>query len=254
MTLAAALTTLPKGLPAAIVRDGDRVVLAAGIEECRSVHPSSDSDPFAILDAIDRGWWAGYVGYDLGRRIEQVHPRPAPDAPPGTPAPVVADLAFARFATRAEIAADGSRTLFGTGPERRALERALDATPPIPTSARPVVSATATWASSLDRWEFESRVRAIQELIRRGECYQVNLTRQLRGPAVDPVALWTAVALGNPAPHAMFWRGPGGVAIVGASPERFLRLDARRSRPGRSRAPRPGRSGCARAPRTGPRT
>ena len=130
-----------------------------------------------------------------------------------------------RFAARAEITADGSIGWTGTGPARRALERAV--ADPAPAAGAPPVSAR--WSSSLDRFEYEQRVGAIQELIRAGECYQVNLTRRLDGPALDPIALWDALGVGNPAPHAMFWRGgavaAGAPTIVSASPEQFLRVD-----------------------------
>jgi para-aminobenzoate synthetase component 1 len=75
-------------------------------------------------------------------------------------------------------------------------------------------------------------VRTIVEHIEAGDCYQVNLTRRLTcDRAADPVALWCALETGNPAPHASFLRtgtDAGGLAVVSASPERFLRVDGRR--------------------------
>src|SRR5262249_53634483 len=71
----------------------------------------------------------------------------------------------------------------------------------------------------------------IHELLRDGECYQVNLTRRVTYPvAPDPLALFGALARGNPAPHAMvctFGPALAGVAIVSASPECFLHVDGR---------------------------
>jgi para-aminobenzoate synthetase component 1 len=116
-----------------------------------------------------------------------------------------------------------------TGAARRALAAALEDPDHAARSPdRPTVGSAApdgSWVSSLDRVSYESGVREIQELIRRGECYQVNLARRLTGAPRDPVALWATVARGNPAPHAMFWRGPGPITIVGASPERFLGIE-----------------------------
>jgi para-aminobenzoate synthetase component 1 len=87
--------------------------------------------------------------------------------------------------------------------------------------------------SSLGRPGFEAGVRAIVELIRAGECYQVNLTRRLTsdGPA-DPRALFGAIVRRHPAPHAALLRF-GDAAVVSASPERFLRRrgDAVETRP-----------------------
>jgi len=88
------------------------------------------------------------------------------------------------------------------------------------------------WRSSLDQGAFEHRVRVILELLRAGECYQVNLTRRLTcDVALDPVALYGRLARAHPSPHAGFLRvrvpGVGPVAVVCASPERYLRVDGR---------------------------
>jgi para-aminobenzoate synthetase component 1 len=85
----------------------------------------------------------------------------------------------------------------------------------------------ARWTSSLHRFDYEQRVRAIQELIRAGECYQVNLTRRLTcDRALDPVALYTALAHTHPAPYTTLLRLPDvgpSTAVVAASPECYLR-------------------------------
>jgi para-aminobenzoate synthetase component 1 len=83
------------------------------------------------------------------------------------------------------------------------------------------------WRTSLDRPQFEARVIAIRESIAAGDVYQVNLTRRLSAPLpddADVVALASALAGGNPAPHAAVVRLPAqGIHVASASPERFLR-------------------------------
>jgi para-aminobenzoate synthetase component 1 len=151
-------------------------------------------------------------------------------------------MGLVRFAATVAFDVDGSVSWSGRGPARRALERALER----PDRTADDGPAAREWHSSLDRVDFESRVHAIQELIRAGECYQVNLTRRLVGPRVDPVALWHALAAGNPAPHALFWRAGADAAavpaVVSASPERFLRVE------GRAVETRPIKGTAARAP------
>ena len=215
MSLGSVLCALPAALAAAVVRDGDRSVLAVGASDHIRRQIASPKT-FAELDRIGSGWWAGYASYDTGRSVEHVVARTAAE-------PALADLHFVQFAARAEIGADGSLAYFGSGPDRRALERAFEN----PSAVSPP-SRSAPWSSSLDRPEYEQRVRAIQELIRAGECYQVNLTRRLTGPALDPTSLFATTESGNPAPHTAFWRDGSGLAIVSASPERFLRVDGRR--------------------------
>ncbi len=95
--------------------------------------------------------------------------------------------------------------------------------------ARPWPGAPGPWASSLDRPAFEAGVTAVREAIAAGDVYQVNLTRRLSSPlppGADVLALGSALALGNPAPHAAVVRLPAlGVELASASPERFLRRD-----------------------------
>jgi para-aminobenzoate synthetase component 1 len=75
-------------------------------------------------------------------------------------------------------------------------------------------------------------VCAILDLLRAGECYQVNLTRRLtRDGPVDAAGWFERIAHTHPAPHTGFLRlrlpGAGVVAVVTASPERYLRVDGR---------------------------
>ena len=211
MSLGPVLAALPASLPAAVVHDGDRTVIAVGAVDA----VTGGAAGLAALDRLHAGWWAGYVSYDAGRSVERVRSSTAPD-------PTVPDLNLIRFAARAEIHPDGTVVGFGSGAERRQLEAAL--ANPVPV-VLPTISDR--WTTSLEQIDYEQRVRTIHRLIRAGDCYQVNLTRRLTGPALDPVCLWTATATGNPAPHAAFWRDATGLAIVSASPERFLRVEGR---------------------------
>jgi para-aminobenzoate synthetase component 1 len=128
---------------------------------------------------------------------------------------------LARYDARLEITDDGSQ-LIGSPPARAALgrlvERAAEPGPPTRLGAP---------HTTLGREEFEAGVRAIVALIEAGECYQVNLTRQLiwDEPA-DPIALFRNLALRNPAPHAALITlarpGASPASVVSSSPERFL--------------------------------
>jgi len=104
-----------------------------------------------------------------------------------------------------------------------------------PMAGRParawVGAAADRWTSSLDRPAFESGVHTIRSAIADGDVYQVNLTRRLSAPLrpdADVLALGSALAGGNPAPHAAVVRLPAqGVHVASASPERFLRRSGR---------------------------
>src|SRR4051812_12335830 len=116
MLLGRVLAGLPRTDAATVVRDGTRTVVAFGARDALVTPPA----PFAALDALTTGWWAGYAAYEPGHAVERVRPRPATaSAPHRPPAP---DLALVRFAARAVIAPDGTVELIGTGAARRALE------------------------------------------------------------------------------------------------------------------------------------
>lgn len=177
----------------------------------------------AALDALDRlgdagGWWAGWLAYGLGRAIERVERRRPDDL--GLP-----DVGLARFDARLVVGRSGLR-IEGDGAGRSQLaaaaRRARAAGGPVDrTGARR--TDLIGFASQLDRREFEAGVEEIIDLIRAGDCYQVNLTRRLTSEvAADPVALFDALVRHHPAPHAALVRSADR-AVVSASPERFLR-------------------------------
>ena len=223
------LARLPRDAGLAVVRDGPRTVI--GIAPS-SVRFASGADALAQLESLERegGFWAGFVSYDLGRTIERVRPSSVDDLH-------LPDLAFARFDTRLVLDPSGPTELVGDGPGRELLERALwraRARDPEPVA----LPGLGGWSTSLDEEAWTRGVEEILELLRAGECYQVNLTRRLTvDRAADPVDLFIALARHNPAPHAgLVALGDASdpsrgstldVAVVSASPERFLSLDGR---------------------------
>jgi para-aminobenzoate synthetase component 1 len=175
---------VPAGEPFAIVRVAGVYVLATQAEDMVRVRAR---DAIDHLDRLRSGWWAGFVSFECGHGIERVvdHRRDDPE------------VIFVRFGRRQRLVA----------PRRRQLAKS---------------AGTGTWSSSLERDRFESGVEAIQALIRDGECYQVNLTRQLSSMVrANPTFLFLQLAQHNPARHAALMC-VGGVAVVSASPERFL--------------------------------
>jgi para-aminobenzoate synthetase component 1 len=198
------------------------VVLAVGAGTVIAADPieivaADGNDAFAALDTLTPGWWAGFLSFDLGRAVEHVDARHPDDD-------TVPDLLLARYDARLVIDDDGTR-FEGSSSARQRLQRLLEsASPPPSPEARVALGRS---HSNLDRDAFEARVRSIVALVEAGECYQVNLTRRLKWDrAADAIALHRALAVANPAPHAGLFvlPRPGGdpMAVVGASPERFL--------------------------------
>ncbi len=197
-------------MPAVVHARGATVVAADPVE----VVAARGDDALAALDNLTPGWWAGVLTYDLGRAVERVTPRLAAD-------PALPDVLLARYDARLEITDEGAH-MVGSPRSRAALERLVE---------QPAAHGPSTRlgppTTTLDRDEFEAGVRAIVALIEAGECYQVNLTRQLKwGEAADPIALFRTLAHRNPAPHAALLTlprpGASVATVVSASPERFL--------------------------------
>lgn len=76
------------------------------------------------------------------------------------------------------------------------------------------------------RASYLSKVARCLDLIAQGETYQVCLTSELSCTAtVEPLRVYRAMRGVNPAPFAAFLKWSGG-AVLSASPERFLAVDA----------------------------
>jgi para-aminobenzoate synthetase component 1 len=81
--------------------------------------------------------------------------------------------------------------------------------------------------SNFEKAAYEKTVRDVQEHIRAGDVYQVNLSQRLNVAIdADGLALYETLCQVSPVPFASYMRF-GNVEIVSASPERLVRLDGR---------------------------
>ncbi len=219
---ASVLRHLPSERGAAIVRDGQTTIV--GVEPA-VVRTANGEDAFEVLRDVDGGgFWVGFCSYDLGRTIERVIPRRTGGT---SGAGSIPDVAFGRYDARLEITDDGDVELVGNGPARARMEAAVRAA--TAGDDEPESPALESWTSSLDRDQHTDACEKVLELLRAGDCYQVNVTRQLTAEgAPDPIALYDALARINPAPHAALitlGAAGAGLAVVSASPELFLRIE-----------------------------
>jgi para-aminobenzoate synthetase component 1 len=208
------VSALPPDVGVACVRRGCSTVVGVAPSE---VLIASGADAFAALDTLVPGFWVGWCSFELGHAAERVIARGASLEPASVP-----DLVFARFDALAVVDPRGGVRVQGSGAARVLLDAAVGAR-----STCPVVTPT-RWRSGLDRDEYAARVSTVLDLLRAGECYQVNLTRRLTcDDALDPIALHGALTRAHPAPHLTLLQLPelaAGVAVVSASPERYLRV------------------------------
>jgi para-aminobenzoate synthetase component 1 len=156
----------------------------------------------------------GYLGYDLGRAIERVGPRP--------PGPALPDAWLAAYpavawwpgaATVGQVIGDDPAAI-------AALAAALAAGPTTPGAPPRLGPLTADH----DGAHHARGVAAIRDYIERGDVYQVNLARRLTAPIVaagDPLAIYAALCAVAPAAYGGLLEADG-VTVVSGSPECFL--------------------------------
>lgn len=157
----------------------------------------TDADPFDVLEELTATRTAiGYLGYDLGRTIENLPSTAAAD----TSAP---DMWFGLYDQVQEFA------------ESSTSPRLL---PPLkPPRFGPLCDDT-------DRATYAAAVERLLEYIRAGDVYQANLARRLRAPILedgDALGLYAALIEHSPCAYGAVIEAPG-VRVVSGSPERFL--------------------------------
>jgi para-aminobenzoate synthetase component 1 len=225
--------------------------------------PAEGADPFAearaLLARMDGGpadgdappfcgGLVGYLGYDLGRRLEPLPSIARVDQHLPLLRLALHDWAIAWDRRRGE-AWLGVRAV--DGDTRRAAGRAaavLDRTDrhlrgylpdprPVPDAWSVLEAAMpASMRSGITRAAWVDAVGAVREAIARGEIYQANLTRRLEAPfAGDPWPLFRRLRTGDPALFAGFLdlgSAPATGApraLLSASPEPFLAIDGDRT-------------------------
>jgi para-aminobenzoate synthetase component 1 len=163
----------------------------------------------------------GYFSYDLGRRLERIPSLAAADI--DMPEMAVGLYDWAVIVDHQERCS----WLIGGGRDPRTfaqwpnLVERLHGKTSKPVPPFRVLSQA---ASSFSRESYAAAFRRVQEHIRRGDCYQVNLTQRFRARAEgDAWHAYLKLREINPAPFAAYLDFPDG-RILCSSPERFLRV------------------------------
>lgn len=157
------------------------------------------------------GFWVGAISYEFGASIEGI--RSPTDRLMDIPS-----LYFTHFEDFARISLDLKRV----SGSPNAIEQGLAFLEP---TMSEVVETQ--WQTSIERDDYCAKVEQVRELLAAGQCYQINLTRQIY--TRDPVgheSLFYSLISQSPASHAAHIP-LGDTVLVSASPETFLRWNHR---------------------------
>ncbi|WP_200847227.1 anthranilate synthase component I family protein [Microbacterium sp. 18062] len=176
--------------------------------EVRSVRVSRHPERTSLSGPLERGW-VGWLGYEAGAAVAG-----APTAPDDLPAErwmrVDTLVAFDHAAQRVWVVADDPAPLV----------RRITAMPDPAGAPRPAAAGVAH--ARVSATEYAELIRDCRAAIRRGEAYLLCLTTRFSVAGdVDPVAAHAALRAASPSHHGALIR-TGGIALVSASPERFL--------------------------------
>ncbi len=188
------------------------------------------ADPFAALERIrcQGGHWLGWLGYEAGAWVELAPHWPSSDMATLWAACYDPLLHFDLRERRLWLEGSDSGRLASMVAAIEAVPVAAEPARLPPTAAIPL----ADWRWHTDPSGFAERVEWIRGRIAAGDLFQANLsacceTLQMEPP--DPLVLYGRLRRRCPAPFAglaIASSGGAGEAVLSASPERFLRLDA----------------------------
>jgi para-aminobenzoate synthetase component 1 len=185
-----------------------------------------DAPPFS-------GGLAGYLGYDLGRRFERMPELAMADQRLPELRLALHDLVVA-WDRRQGMAWLLGRAIDGDLALLRRRRDALLARLLMPVerggagaAGRPAIEPPRSFVSNLGRSAFEAMVERVRDEIARGEIYQANVARRLSAAfSGETWPLYRRLRTGDPVTHAAYLDLGERRALISASPEPFLSLDA----------------------------
>jgi para-aminobenzoate synthetase component 1 len=177
----------------------------------------------------------GFFGYELGGWLERL-PKPRADALDITSLAIGfydAIIVFDNLEKKAWILSHGWPEKTAAARDARAQKRAEFLAERFAQAPQALLAPDwilrGNWQAELTRVDAEERIARIIEYIRAGDIFQANFTQRFRAkrPSVlDDFMLYRRLRTLNPAPFATFLRCGERLSLAGASPERFLRLNA----------------------------
>ncbi|MHB0876843.1 MAG: anthranilate synthase component I [Anaerolineae bacterium] len=198
---------------------GGLAMLRPMLRRC-AYRPAVDLPPFV-------SGLVGYIGYDIVRAHERL-PSPPPDDLGLPSAHLVCPgvlYALDHVTNTLHIIARGDERLSAEQRLDAALER-LGERPVAPAVADPSgPEVSPALAATVSRARYEEMVRTAGKYIRAGDIFQVVLSQRLCRPLpAPPFTIYRALRRLNPSPYMFHLQCRDDLALVGSSPEMFVRL------------------------------
>ncbi len=223
------------------VRQGNPFDAVGELLEVYSLDGSPAGIPFV-------GGVVGYFSYDLCHFIERLPATAVDDfdLPECYLAFYDTIMAFDHFEGRAYLVSTGFPELEEDKRKRRAEEKLKElkdrvlSTPERSLIQPSVAGAGLVLTSNFSREQYLEAVAAAREYICAGDIFQVNLSQRFEADlTISPYELYQRLRRINPAPFASYLDFDG-ISVVGASPERFLKVrgDRVETRPIKGTRPR----------------
>ncbi|MFN1145798.1 aminodeoxychorismate synthase component 1 [Serratia liquefaciens] len=177
--------------------------------EQQNQHPAANTDlPF-------QGGALGLFGYDLGRRVEKLPQMAQADI-------TLPDMAVGIY-DWALIADHHKKTLtllsYGDTEQRWQWLCSQQSEP------QQDFTLTSRWQANMTRQQYGEKFQRIQQYLRSGDCYQINLAQRFSADYQgDEWQAFQQLSASNRAPFSAFLRLPDN-AVLSVSPERFLWLE-----------------------------
>jgi para-aminobenzoate synthetase component 1 len=166
------------------------------------------------------GGLIGYLGYDFGRRLEQLPTQAVDDL----------HLSDARFGLYAwALVSDHQRQstqlVFHPALASAERERLLDLFSVVTDMAEEPFHLLGAFQADIDQHAYHQALERIQAYIQAGDCYQVNFAQRFRARYQgSPWTAYQALRAACPTPFSGYLSLPEQGAIISLSPERFMRI------------------------------
>ena len=189
-------------------------LLAAGCKASVSANAGTAFEQLRLFSQQNPGWLFGHFGYDLKNELEELQSN-------NTDGIGFSDLHFFVPQIVVELSANQLTIYCDTDNAQDIFNEIKDSPTCIPTTT---ITTPIAIQHRISRQAYISAVQALQQHIRRGDCYVINFCQEFFAEAapINPLAIYQSLAEISPNPFAALYK-VNKQFCISASPERYLK-------------------------------